>query len=129
MQGPTTLLNLRDIKPLEALMLLKENLPDDPEGKAAWRSSARVAAVLGSCPRTLKSFMSGKHVVPVFVRVHACSDPGLRHWITFIEVTHGAACADSVAFPPRMDDVLAWSNTFRSINLAPLCFFMFYTCL
>ena len=89
----TTLLHIRDVKPMGALQLLKDTLPCDEAGKAAWRSSARVAAVLGSCPRTLKSFMSGMCVCPCILACACfptrclvyCS--GLRHWVTFIDVT------------------------------------------
>ena len=56
---PTTVLNLRGVKPLEALELLRRNLPSDPDSLAEWRGRARVAAVMGSCPRSLSRFISG----------------------------------------------------------------------
>ena len=123
----TTLLHLRDVKPMGALQLLKDTLPCDEAGKAAWRSSARVAAVLGSCPRTLKSFMSGMCVCPCILACACfptrclvyCS--GLRHWVTFIDVTYGTRTAHEATFPPHLADVLAWSNTFRSCIVVPLC--------
>ena len=79
--------------PLAALALLKANMPTD---RVAWRKKARVAAVLGSCPRSQSSYRAG-----------------VKHWVEFIKITHGVNAADSVAFPPRLEDVLAWSNTFR----------------
>ena len=35
------------------------------------------------------------------------------HWIEFVTIAHGASAVDSIAFPPRLEDVLAWSNTFQ----------------
>ena len=56
---PTMLLNIPNAKPLAALELLRNSLPSDPEGLAVWRHSARVAAVMGSCPHSKQSFKSG----------------------------------------------------------------------
>ena len=39
---------------------------------------------------------------------------GLRHWIKYIEITHGVRRADTATFPPDLADVLGWSNTFKS---------------
>ena len=90
-------------KPLAALDLLEAHMPQDPVQRAAWRSKARVAAVMGSCPRSHASFKSG-----------------VKHWTRFIKITHGSDAVDLVAFPPRLEDVLAWSNTFRCAVLHPL---------
>ena len=68
---PTLLLSVQKASPLEALELLRRNLPRDQEGLATWRSNARVAAVLGSCPRSLQSFTSGKQ----------CCKHGGRAWL------------------------------------------------
>ena len=62
----------------------------------AWRKKARTAAVMGSCPKSRASFVSG-----------------LRHWIKYIETVHPACNVDCVCFPPLLEDVLGWSNTFR----------------
>jgi hypothetical protein len=56
---PTLLLNVQTSRPLEALELLRRNLPRDEAGLKEWRHMARVAAVMGSCPRSLQSFTSG----------------------------------------------------------------------
>ena len=40
----------------------------------------------------------------------------MRHWIRFIEITHGVNQANAVAFPANLLDVLAWSNTFRCLG-------------
>ena len=93
---PTSILDISGAKPLAALALLKAQLPTDAAGLREWRGKARVAAVMGSCPKSLGSFKSG-----------------LRHWTEYIVITHGSLAAERVAFPPRLEDVLAWSNTFR----------------
>jgi hypothetical protein len=93
---PSLVIDVSGAKPLAALALLEASLPADPKQRAAWRGKARVAAVLGSGPRTLASFRSG-----------------VKHWTKYIMITHGSDAAERVAFPPRLEDVLAWSNTFR----------------
>ena len=91
-------LEVKGARPLEALQRLKETLRGCPEAGAKWVSDARVSAVLGSCPRSQQCFKSA-----------------LRHWTEFIRIVSGTnGDIDNRAFPPRMDDVLAWSTTFRS---------------
>ena len=92
----TTLLSIQSAKPLDALDLLERNLPRDPKLRKMWTAQARVAAVMGSCLRSLASFKSG-----------------LKHWLRYIEILYGRESMDGAAFPPKLDDVLAWSNTFR----------------
>ena len=92
----TLLLNITKARPRVALEMLERNLPCDAVAREQWRASARVAAVLGSCPRSVASFRSG-----------------MKHWIRFVEIIHGKENAEESAFPPRLGDVLAWSNTFR----------------
>ena len=94
--APALVIDFAGAKPLAALALLEASMPDDPEQRAAWRSKARVAAVLGSCPKSLASFKSG-----------------VKHWTKYIMITHGNSAAERVAFPPRLEDVLAWSSSFR----------------
>ena len=38
---------------------------------------------------------------------------GLRHWISFIETAYGDV---GRAFPPKVEDVLIWSNLFRCVG-------------
>ena len=45
--------------PTVALDRLSGSMPESASGRAAWRANARVAAVLGSYPRSHKSFKSG----------------------------------------------------------------------
>lgn len=94
--GPAIVLDVAGATPLAALNALEASLPADPASRAEWRCKARTAAVLGSGPRSIASFRSG-----------------VKHWTKFIMITHGNDAAETVAFPPRLDDVLAWSNTFR----------------
>jgi hypothetical protein len=78
------------------LLCARDALPPDNEGRAGWRHEAIIAAILGSCPKTLQSTL-----------------PGLNHWIQFIKATYGAAEADSKILPPKLGDVIAWSSAFR----------------
>ena len=94
----TPLLDVGGTKPQAALARLREQLPQNSVDREAWRKRARVTAVMGSCPRSLASFKSG-----------------LRHWLEFLDITHGPVRASLVAMPPQLDDVLAWSNTFRCV--------------
>ena len=105
----TLLLSIANTRPQEALNLLERNLPRCEEARKQWVASARgVAAVMGSCPRSLASFKSG-----------------LKHWIKFVSIIHGTERADDAAFPPCMDDILAWSNTFRCESVAFATNYMF----
>ena len=117
-EADSTVLGVKGATPLEALRLLKVALSDDPTAQGTWRSKARVVAVLGSCPRSRASLNSGGVAETAlfgtrhFLRVHS----GIRHWIQYIEVVHGVDKAHEVAFPPSIDDVLGWSNTFRRVT-------------
>ena len=90
------LLDVGGNKPQAALAQLRAQLPQNAADRETWRKKARVTAVMGSCPRSLASFKSG-----------------LRHWFEFLDITHGPERASLVAMPPQLEDVLAWSNTFR----------------
>ena len=59
---PTLLLNVREARPLQALELLRRNLPKDEAGLSEWRHHARIAAVMASCPRSKESFKSGLYI-------------------------------------------------------------------
>ena len=93
---PTTVLQVAETKPNDALNLLAQRFDETAEERANWTKRARIAAVTGSCPRSLASL-----------------DSGVKHWLKYIKIVHGAEKVDSMAFPPRMDDVLGWSNMFR----------------
>ena len=73
---------------------------------------ARLAAIMGSCPRTHKSFRSGRSPNSRQCAVHygltLCE--GLRNWIEFVEAAYGD---DKHAFPPPLEGVIAWSLSFR----------------
>jgi len=96
---PTQVLDIKSIKPTKALQMLREDLRGDPSRQEAWLADARVAAIMGSCPRS-----------------KACFRSGLKHWLGFIEATRGAEQMDRHAFPPLLSDVLAWSNVFACLG-------------
>ena len=56
---PTSLLDIKGVRPLAALELLAEKLQGCPAKRARWREDARVAAIMGSCPRSLNSLGAG----------------------------------------------------------------------
>ena len=98
-EQPTQVLDIKGVKPLKAVEMLRETLQGDPQKQEVWRAKARVASILGSCPRSKASFRSG-----------------IKHWIQFIEATRGAENMNRHAFPPLLDDVLAWANTFACLG-------------
>ena len=71
-------------------------IPQTDEGKAQWRHEARVAAVLGSCPRSVASLKSG-----------------FRNWVKYICYTYPEEESCQRVLPPLLSDVVAWSCTFR----------------
>ena len=81
--------------PTAALEKLKESLPSDPAARASWMSESKVAAILGSCPRSRESFRSG-----------------LRNYIRFAEIALGGG---EHGFPPTIDALLLWSHSFRCV--------------
>ena len=93
---PSLMLDVSGRGPNDAIRLLRESLPQGMQDRALWQKRARVAAVLGSCPKTRASFRSG-----------------IRNWVNFIGSLHGSY--DS-AFPARLDDILVWSHVFRCVG-------------
>lgn len=100
----TTVLDVEGAGPLKALDRLQAAVPADAEGLQEWRQKARLAAILGSCPKSIASLRSG-----------------VRHWQRFINIAYGDSAA---AFPPKLASVLEWSNTFRC--LATFCNYLGY---
>ena len=70
--------------------------PKVASSRRVWFAHARMAAVLGSCPKSLESFRSG-----------------LRCYMKFAVKAYGCV-ADG--FPPSVDGILAWSNIFRCVG-------------
>ena len=83
----------RGIGPARAVSSLAATLNDTSDCKQ-WISDARVQAVLGSCPRSHKSIVSG-----------------LRCWYGFAHSVLKQRSSD--ALPPSVDGLLAWSSLFR----------------
>ena len=90
------MLDVAGATPKEALKRLQTELAGEQGRCTEWRKRARIAAVLGSCPRSHGSFRAG-----------------VRHWVEFIATVHVGEAVDISAFPPKLEDVLAWSSTFR----------------
>ena len=79
----SVVLEIRGATRLLALKLLKSALADDPSAQEAWRSKAKVAAVLGSCPRSRASLKSGTVLAKWSVRAIVAHHPTLsvhRDW-------------------------------------------------
>ncbi len=110
--APTTLLDVRGAKPWEALCRLRDTLPANSVDRKAWASRARIAAIMGSCPKSLDSFKSGAHLRQgaTTLMVQECVVTGLRHWIGFAKIFYGSG---EGGFPPTMDGLICWSHTFR----------------
>ena len=64
------------------------------EQRTQWLESARIAAVLGSAPKTFKFALCG-----------------IRCWLAFADEALGKRDKE---FPPTVDDLIAWSALFRS---------------
>ena len=82
--------------PMHVLVFVRMQIPQTAEGKAQWRHEARVAAVLGSCPKSVKSLKSG-----------------FRNWVNYICHTYPEEESCQRVLPPLLSDVVAWSCTFR----------------
>jgi hypothetical protein len=57
--APSLVLDVSGARPIAAIARLREVLPSDPAGRAEWLCQARVAAVMGSCPKSHDAFKSG----------------------------------------------------------------------
>ena len=93
---PQFMLNIEGMTPAEAVHHMRRVLPNGEAEREAWRKQARVAAILGSCPKSRASMMSG-----------------IRNWIKFMDEVLGNR---EIAFPPRLEDILTWSHTFRCVG-------------
>jgi len=113
--APTMVLDVKNAKPIHALVRLREQVQDNAAARAEWRKKARTAAVIGSCPRSLQSLDSGDYTYSLHGHLWRCRIclPGISHWRKYIAIAHGDENVDSMSFPPRLEDVLGWSNTFR----------------
>ena len=77
-------------KPKEALKRLRLSIAEEGADQECWIKKARIATVLGSCPKSHASFKSG--LLPfIAVLQHpfmlACS--GLRNWCELAEIFYG----------------------------------------
>ncbi len=93
---PLVVHDVTGLGPAAALASLKERLPQAIDDRLRWRKEAKIAAILGSCPRARDSFRSG-----------------LRNWISFSEIALGSS---QNGFPPPLDALLEWSHNFRCVG-------------
>ena len=72
--APSVVLDVAGATPLAALSRLRAAVPVDSVARDDWRKKARLASVLGSCPRSQSSLRSGVRVVcaPLMVVCVAC---------------------------------------------------------
>ncbi len=108
-----TVLDISGKGPLAAVQMLSQSMPRNEAERSNWRQKARIAAIIGSCPKTKQSFLSGPRFAAMGATSFPCLALGLRHWISFIEVAYGDARR---AFPPCVEDALIWSNMFRCVG-------------
>ena len=80
---PTQVMSTKGAKPIAALERFRVMFESDPQSRQEWRAQAKVAAILGSCPRTLNSLKSG-----------------ITNWAEFGAITHGEA--QSIGISERM---------------------------
>ena len=66
--------------PRESLQQLRAALRGKPEDRRLWAQKAKIAAILGACPKSQKSLISG-----------------LRHWCEFVAIAYGDESKVSVA--------------------------------
>ena len=84
--------DVSELGPRKAMDALAKSVKTEAE-ICEWLQGARLAAIVGSCPRSLKSAKSG-----------------MRAWYWFYRVF---LRRKGNAFPPMIDDLLAWSCVFR----------------
>ena len=93
---PQFFADISGLTPCVATRYLRETMPMDAQGRLEWCRQAKIAAILGSCPKSRKSFASG-----------------IKHWISFAEQVLGGR---NMAFPPSLEGILVWSHTFRCVG-------------
>jgi len=94
--APSYELDVTGLGPCAAIAALQRDLPLDEVGRKRWLQQAKVAAILGSCPKTRDSLRSG-----------------FNSWIKFATAALGGR---KMALPPTLEGMLAWSLTFRCVG-------------
>ena len=110
---PTVMLDVTNSRPNQALDLLRQALPANAARRKQWIADARIAAVLGNCPKSHASFVSGTCVCILFKRKKMLALAGIRNWCEFAEIFFGSS---ALGFPPTVDAIVCWSHTFRNIG-------------
>ena len=88
--------DVSDMDPNAAVESMRAAMPTSAVERARWKRSAKISAILGSCPRARGSFASG-----------------LRNWLKFAEVSLGGS---RFGLPPTLDSLLEWSHGFRCVG-------------
>jgi hypothetical protein len=78
-----TVLEIKNTKPCAALRVLAEKIGGSQENRNKWRDEARVAAVMGSCPRSKASHDSGMDFRLNPVGAFQCAPIGFRFRLLF----------------------------------------------
>ena len=84
--------SIKGLGPAKAAAELCKEFPN-VDGRMSWALTARIEAIVGSCPRSLNSAKSG-----------------MRAWFAFVREVLGKS---GDVFPPSLDDLLAWSRLFQ----------------
>ena len=80
-----------------------------------WREESRIAAITGSCSRSLQSVSSGVRCYMAFAGAFMCLWNSVflfnYNWLSFAAETRPDR---KVFLPPKIEDLMAWSVFFRS---------------
>ncbi len=113
-EAPQLMVDVTGCGPNAALQLLRQTLPSDASSRLEWCRRAKIAAIVGSCPKSRDSFRSGPPFACTILRHGLASRlSGIRNWISFAEVALGGA---QFAFPPSLEGIIAWSHAFRCVG-------------
>ncbi len=108
-EAPQLMVDVTGRGPNAALQHLRQTLPSDASSRLEWCRRAKIAAILGSCPKSRDSFRS----CTILRHGLASLLSGIRNWISFAEVALGGA---QFAFPPSLEGIIAWSHAFRCVG-------------
>ena len=79
-----------------------------------WVVQARLDAILGSCRLSLASWLSGLRCYYAFIGV--CLVVFMRYRFSFLCLPDAIRPGCAVYFPPKLDELVAWTTMFRSIG-------------
>ena len=87
--APQTLLDVARKGPGKALGILKDILQQSgPQSRMTWLENTKLAAIVGSCPKSMDSFK--RSTLHTCCALHHPSCPsGVKHWVQFVEAASG----------------------------------------